>query len=68
MADGMALLARNEAEDILARLVGEFAALSDRALNGIVQGAPAGYLTPSLATAILDGRQMLGLRGPARHN
>ncbi len=49
----------------LARIVGEFAPISDRTLEAIAQGAPAGYITPGLATALLQGRQTVGSCGEA---
>lgn len=59
MADGMMMQASSPTRGALSRIIDEFAFLPNQVLNGIVNGAPAGYISPGLAAAIIDGRQAL---------
>jgi len=59
MADGMMMQASSPTRGALSRIIDEFAFLPNQVLNGIVNGAPAGYISPALAAAIIDGRQAL---------
>ncbi len=63
MADGMFYVQPNTNLDILARFVKEFTFMSERVLTGIVAGNPSGYVTPSLAATILDGRRVVSELG-----
>jgi len=59
MADGMMMQASSPTRGALSRIIDEFAFLPNQVLNGMVNGAPAGYISPALAAAIIDGRQAL---------
>jgi len=59
MADGMMMQASSPTRGALSRIIDEFALLPNQVLNGMVNGAPAGYISPALAAAIIDGRQAL---------
>ncbi len=59
MADGMMMQASSPTRGALSRIIDEFAFLPNQVLNGIVNGAPAGYISPALAAAIIHGRQAL---------